>query len=56
MSEIKTNLKLKADESLLLYVNKNIAKAENTLQELYEKHADSDGFLYFTYYEMATMG
>ena len=56
LKDIKVNLKLNPDESLMLYINKTLAKNETVLQELYEKQADQDGFLYFSYCEMASLG
>lgn len=46
---IRKRLKLPAEESIFLYVNRSIPPISAMLNSLYEKQKDSDGFLYIQY-------
>ena len=46
--------KKQANNSFFIFINKNLPNGEDTMEQLYQKYRDQDGFLYFQYGEMET--
>ena len=46
---IRKRLKLKSEEALFLFVNKNLVPASSLIGQIYNENKNEDLFLYFTY-------
>ncbi len=54
---IRKRIKLHDNQSLLIFINGNyLAKNDETIRELYEKHKAEDNFLYIVYTGENTFG
>jgi len=53
---IRKRLKMKAENSLFLFVNNKIPNMSRTMDGIYDKHHDEDGFLYVKYCKESTFG
>ncbi|MCJ7637302.1 MAG: hypothetical protein MUO21_07415 [Nitrososphaeraceae archaeon] len=54
---VRKQIKINETESIFLLVNNHLVPATGaTMGEVYEKHADKDGFLYITYSSQQTFG
>jgi GABA(A) receptor-associated protein len=53
---IRRRIKLPADEAIFLFVNNTLPPAAALLSQIYQQHADPDGFLYITYSGESTFG
>ena len=53
---IRKRLVLSSDKALFLFVNNSIPTATSYISEVYQQHADRDGFLYMTYCGESTFG
>lgn len=54
---VRKQIKINETESIFLLVNNSMVPATGaTMGEVYEKHADKDGFLYITYSSQQTFG
>lgn len=53
---IRKRLSLKPHETIFLLVNNELCTSSMAFYEIYEKHADEDGFLYIVYTSENTFG
>ena len=53
---VRKRLKLKPHEAIFLLVNDQLCPSNMSFFEIYEKHADEDGFLYIIYTSENTFG
>ena len=53
---IRKRLTVKPEKAIFVYVNNKIESITTLMKELYEKHAEKDGFLYVTYASENTFG
>jgi GABA(A) receptor-associated protein len=53
---IRQRLRLASDESLFLFINKNVISATCIIGEIYEFEKDEDGFMYVEYAKEQTFG
>lgn len=57
ISEIRKHIKLNRQESLFVFVAKNVMPQPNsTMSQIYAQHKDADGFLYVTYSSESSFG
>ncbi|KAL7676046.1 hypothetical protein ACOME3_002302 [Neoechinorhynchus agilis] len=55
-SLVSRRLNLPPDTAIFFFVGKEIPSPSSTIQELYSKHVDQDGFLYMAYSEENAYG
>jgi GABA(A) receptor-associated protein len=53
---IRKRLSLKSHETIFLLINNELCTSGTPFYEIYEKHADEDGFLYIVYTSENTFG
>lgn len=53
---IRERVKLNSTKAMFLFVNNTLPPNSSTMREIYEQHADQDGFLYVTYSLENTFG
>jgi len=53
---IRKRIKLQPNEALFVLVNYSLIPGNKSLQDIYEKNKDKDGFLYITYSSENTFG
>ena len=53
---VRKRLDLKPHETIFLLVNNELCTSSMAFYEIYEKHADEDGFLYIVYTSENTFG
>ena len=53
---IRRRIDLEPSESLFLLVNNQLCPSNDSISDIYEKHADQDGFLYIKYTAENTFG
>lgn len=53
---IRNGLDLSASQALFIFTGSEIPSIAHTLETVYEKHKDADGFLYITYATENTFG
>ena len=53
---VRKRLKLSAQKSLFLFINNTLVPTGMLMKEVYDKHADKDGFLYTLYTSENTLG
>lgn len=54
---IRKQIKINENESIFLLINNNtVPSTGSTMEEIYAKHADKDGFLYITYSAQQAFG
>ena len=46
---IRNRIKLPPEQALFVFVNETLPPTSQTIKDLYENHADEDGFLYMIY-------
>ncbi|KAK0412954.1 hypothetical protein QR680_006505 [Steinernema hermaphroditum] len=56
MAVIREKMQLRDDESLFFFVKNTIPPMTQAVGDLWDKYADEDGFLYFTYQEESVYG
>mmetsp|Transcript_73958 Transcript_73958/g.85849 ORF Transcript_73958/g.85849 Transcript_73958/m.85849 type:complete len:127 (+) Transcript_73958:10-390(+) len=54
---LRKRINLKQEEALYLFVNgRTLLKSDSKISEVYERHKDSDGFLYIEFCEYSSFG
>ena len=53
---IRKRIKLAPEKAMFLFVNNIVPSSSELMSVIYDKHADSDGFIYFSCTSMATFG
>lgn len=53
---IRKRIKLPADSAIFVFVNNTLPPAAALMSQIYQQHADADGFLYVTYSGESTFG
>ena len=53
---LRKRIRLTPRDALFLLVDNAVPKATTTMKELYDRHAEEDGFLYVTYTTESTFG
>ena len=53
---VKQRIKLPAEQAIFLFVDGNIPSNAALMSDIFEQHAESDGFLYITYSGETTFG
>ena len=53
---IRTKMKLDPKDALFFLVNNTLPPTSAMMSDIYEKHADLDGFIYFFYVQTNTFG
>ena len=53
---VRRRISLEPSQSLFLLVNNSLCSSNISISEIYEKHADKDGFLYIKYASENTFG
>ena len=53
---IRRRLKISPQEAIFIFVNDSIPSSSSSISEIYSKHKDLDGFLYFRYSSENTFG
>lgn len=53
---IRSRMKLRADEALFVFIGGKLPPTGGSMQDLYEKYRNDDGFLYLTYNGEDTFG
>lgn len=53
---IRKAVKMPADQALFVFINNELAPAQATMAEIYQKHKEEDGFLYCFYGIESTFG
>jgi GABA(A) receptor-associated protein len=53
---IRKRIRLPAEKALFFFVNKNPLNASTPMVQVFNSHADADGFLYITYSGENTFG
>jgi len=56
ISEIRKYVTIGSEEGLFLFINDEIPPTSQLIEEIYNKHHDSDGFLYITCHSENTFG
>ena len=54
--KVHSNSKIPKDKTLFLYSQKKLLNPQMVLENIYEKYACEDGFLYLTLSEMSSLG
>ena len=56
VSIVRKELEMKEDQAVTITVNNALAQQDKSLEELYKRYKDEDGFLYLNYSEMSAFG